>query len=597
MAIRVLCPGRNPCIGSPWRTYRCHSQLLNFAPSLSYALICSYGSAASKTFTRGAPSTFSSDLVGVVLGPMMRFSTIKAGLWPLAWASVATVGSFASAQQASTSTSAPAWPFQTFLSEPALHPTVVKTTVTGRPSSEYLFLGTDGMLVALNAGPMIADEDGEPVYLGRGAAMGFGKQQYKQESVLAWWNGTTIPDPVGRGFGYILIADKSYKVIANITLPGNFLSLNASQTYDSNIDLHEIYITDRDTVVVTANNVTTANLTSVGGPETGWVVDSQMYEIDIETNRILYSWKSLEHLDQIPFSNSLDPLGAQGFNGASQSLAWPYFHINAASVFEDGYLISSPSFYAVFAIDKSGDVKWTVQGSTGGDFELASDAHFSYQHDVRVLSMQGSEVILGMHDNANSPLTLKNETTPTSGLILKLDMKGHTAVAVKRYENPRNPLYVTAQGSFQVLPNGNVFMGHGLVPEMEEFTSDGRIVATTQFGSVVNGVSAPPGAALSYRAFKWTWTGCPSAPPAVAAQHEGGQLKIAMSWNGATDISGWKVFAGDSSNKLRQVAFVPKKGFETTLLIKSAHYVQVEAIGCDQCGSHAPRKSSTIAVK
>lgn len=112
-----------------------------------------------------------------------------------------------------------------------------------------------------------------------------------------------------------------------MTLPGNFLELEPGITYPSNIDLHELQITANGSLLVTANNVTQADLTSVGGPKHGWVVDCLVYEIDIATNEVLFKWSSLDHLDQLPFSDSLYPLGSEGFNGKNQSLAWGYVSV------------------------------------------------------------------------------------------------------------------------------------------------------------------------------------------------------------------------------------------------------------------------------
>jgi hypothetical protein len=129
----------------------------------------------------------------------------------------------------------------------------------------------------------------------------------------------------------------------------------------SNVDLHEIYITERNTVLVTANNVTQADLRSVGGPSNGWVVDSLVYEIDIETNNILFRWRALDHLAEIPFTASVYPLGSEGFNGMKQSSAWGYFHINAVKPYDGGYIISSRFLCSAIALDSKGNVRWRLQ--------------------------------------------------------------------------------------------------------------------------------------------------------------------------------------------------------------------------------------------
>ena len=133
---------------------------------------------------------------------------------------------------------------------------------------------------------------------------------------------TLFPEPIGRGNGLIYLYNNNYEPIYNVTLPGNFLELEPGAKYPSNIDVHELLITQNGSIIVTANNVTQADLTSVGGPSNGWVVEGLVYEIDIATNEVLFRWGSLDHLADIPFSASLYTLGTEGFTGANQSLAF-----------------------------------------------------------------------------------------------------------------------------------------------------------------------------------------------------------------------------------------------------------------------------------
>ena len=85
-------------------------------------------------------------------------------------------------------------------------------------------------------------------------------QQYKGESVLVWWNGTLFSEPVGRGNGAVFIVNNAYETLHMVTLPGVFNELTPGATFPSNIDLHEAFITPDNTLLVTANNVTTTDL-------------------------------------------------------------------------------------------------------------------------------------------------------------------------------------------------------------------------------------------------------------------------------------------------------------------------------------------------
>ena len=52
-----------------------------------------------------------------------------------------------------------------------------------------------------------------------------------------------------------------------------------------------------------------------------------------------------------------------------------------------------------------------------------------------------------------------------------------------------------------------------------------------------------------------------------------------VSWNGATDVSQWRVLAGETTTSLMQIAAAPRSGFETSLYLHTElHYVAVQAI-------------------
>lgn len=77
--------------------------------------------------------------------------------------------------------------------------------------------------------------------------------------MLAYWNGSGFPDPLGRGYGAVTILDDSYEVIYQVTLNESndqkFVTFNGL-TYPSYIDTKEAFITDRNTMLVIATNIT-----------------------------------------------------------------------------------------------------------------------------------------------------------------------------------------------------------------------------------------------------------------------------------------------------------------------------------------------------
>ncbi|TKA69821.1 hypothetical protein B0A55_07507 [Friedmanniomyces simplex] len=511
------------------------------------------------------------------------------------------------------------WPYQTFKTTNFTPPYLQISHYVG-PSDTYLFFAPDGPK-AFETAPLIMDMNGELIWNGPAThAFSFGTQVYDDEPVLVWWNGTLYPEPIGRGNGVVHMLNQRYEPIRNTTLAGNFQEQVPNATFPSNIDVHEIFITKNGSMLVTANNVTQADLTSVGGPKDGWVVAALIFEIDIATNQVLFSWNSLDHLDQLPFTDSLLPLGSEGLTGANQSLAWGYFHINSVAPYcnnkdddgGSGYILSSRFFCTAVALSPNGTILWRLQGRTGGDFTLGPGVDFCYQHDVRAFPTNEQQqqqrqlhttsssdnassnlITLHMHDNHNSPI--ENNTVPSSAKSLLLDLGTHHATLQHRYLNASGPIYSTAQGDLQPLENnGHVFVGHGWIPILEEFSHSGEILTTVQFAAAEarpggeGGFVSAEAPTLSYRAFRQGWVGCPRTKPEVWAEKgtangtgtgagTGTATVVYMSWNGATEVEAWEVYSGGSSATLECVDVVAKTGFETmAFLADAAAYVQVK---------------------
>ena len=89
---------------------------------------------------------------------------------------------------------------------------------------------------------------------------------------------------------------------------------------------------------------------------------------------------------------------------------------------------------------------------------------------------------------------------------------------------------------------------------------------------------APDNLVQSYRGVKQVWHGYPSwAPSLVVERGSCGCYAGYVSWNGATGVHGWAVFAGEEASELEYVGTVRKEGFETTFQVKGA-CVQVAAV-------------------
>lgn len=149
------------------------------------------------------------------------------------------------------------------------------------------------------------------------------------------------------------------------------LITNDNTTYQCQGDLHESFITDRDTLLVTAYNVTKADLSSVGGLVNGWVYDCLIFEIVPRSEDVLFSWSALEH---VPVQNTKQPLAGTGKN---QSNPFDWFHINSVVNIGNQYLVNSRHLWSTYLVTPTGDISWTLQGETGGDFgPLPPNGHF-----------------------------------------------------------------------------------------------------------------------------------------------------------------------------------------------------------------------------
>ncbi|KAI1088695.1 ASST-domain-containing protein [Rostrohypoxylon terebratum] len=469
------------------------------------------------------------------------------------------------------------WPWQTYKSNP-VEPPSLNITKYGPTSPGYLFFDQNGRY-AHNYSLFIMSDDNELVWQSTiGDYAAFRTQTFEGKPVLTFFNGISLPEPYGWGHGIIQILDDSYTSIYNVSLTAAEEGFVTIPELDPNqlvsyLDMHESKITAEDTILVTAYNVTPYDLSSVGGPADGWVADSVFYELDIKTNEILFKWSALEHVDQVPISDVVQFYPVADY-GKNQSLPYGYFHINSIEKFKDGsYLVSSRYFCSVFKIAKDGNVEWTLQGESGGDFELGENLWWAYQHDARIHSEVGDDVQISIFDNGNSDVI--SGVNQTKGIFMTLNIATKKATLDQVLTDPRDPVYSNSQGNVQKLDDGHVVMGYGSTPKIREYSQDGSIAMQAQFGP-------GEGYIFSYRAFRLPWVGRPKTAPDAFACIDAAtnQTMVYMSWLGATEHKSWKVFAGASNSTLALAAQVEKTGFETVTSIPGrSSVIRVEAQG------------------
>jgi hypothetical protein len=144
--------------------------------------------------------------------------------------------------------------------------------------------------------------------------------------------------------------------------------------------------------------------------------------------------------------------------------------------------------------------------------------------------------------------------------VVEVDEVAMEATLVGVYVRPEKTLSDT-QGNVRVLPGGNVFVGWGSEPYFSEFSRDGELLFDASF----------PPRVESYRAFRFPWKGEPRTRPAVAAETgEVDDVRMYVSWNGATEVATWWVLAGPEPEGLKPVGTFPRAGFETVATPQAA---------------------------
>lgn len=420
-------------------------------------------------------------------------------------------------------------PVRTFQSEPDLHPSnVVVTTFAAGTAAGLLFLAPSSGPV--QAGPLICDNSGEPVWFQRVSdgevATNFRVSQYLGEPVLAWWQGSVVH---GHGQGRCIIYDNHYNQVTSIETG------NGKQA-----DLHDFMLTPAGNALVTYYEPVSADLSSVGGPANGFIYDSGFQVIEVPTGRVLYEWSARDH---IGLSESYNPIASAG----TMSNPWDFFHINSVDVDSQGnYLISARHTWALYKLDgNTGSVIWRLNGKLS-DFAVAQQAQFAWQHDGRFQA--GGRLSL-FDDGAG---TYKTEER-SRGLVLQLHNDSMTVEMVNQYVLP-GTILSTSQGSTQLLGNSNVFVGWGSSPYLSEYSENGQMLIRAEL---------PPGV-QSYRAFRFGWTGRPDTRPAMSViSRSDGSLDVAASWNGATEVTSWSVLGGPESSSMQPFYQVQRQGFET----------------------------------
>ena len=238
-----------------------------------------------------------------------------------------------------------------------------------------------------------------------------------------------------------------------------------------------------------ADGVTTANLTSIGGPADQQVLVNVVQEIDIGTSKVLFQWNAA---DYVPYSDSYLPLPS------SASKIWDWFHINAVHLDTDGnLLVSGRQTSTVYKVNRqTGQVMWELGGKQSSFTAMAAPGQvlnsageiFAWQHDPEGLG-NGLYTVFDDDSGIGQPLL-----PYCRAVTVQLDLGTHVATLVKSVNQPEG-LATFAVGNAQTLTNGNLFVSWGLQPYMSEYGPSGQMLFNAEL----------PSGVVTYRAYLLPW--------------------------------------------------------------------------------------------
>jgi hypothetical protein len=455
-------------------------------------------------------------------------------------------------------------------SRPDLSPPVLNITIpaTDDISPGYIFVGIfpgggTPRSKPEQPAPYILSNDGDLVWSGLGyfgaGALNFHPTTYKGKTILQAIEGTQAPLH-GRGWANPVLFDDHYQTIAYAHARSNKI-----------IDAHEFEIHGGKTALVGIYQPTVTDLSPYGAtnPEQQWLSEAIVQEFDLETGEVLFEVEARSFASP---HDSVVPIGGS-FSAVNTSDAWDWFHINSVHKDdEENFIISSRHTSAVYKLNGTdGSLIWQLGGiNNKSTFALADGLTFGLQHDARFLnrSVDGTIETISIFDNSVPA------TPHSSARIIELDYTSYTATQIGRYLAPNN-IFAASAGSAQVIPEtGHVFANWGNVGAITEFRADGTPIFHAYLDS-----NPDARGALSYRGFRYEWSGYSNEPPALAALKGEDQVSIFVSWNGDTQVTSWQFFySASEGGDVVELGESTRTSFETSIAVDVSDLPELESV-------------------
>ena len=256
----------------------------------------------------------------------------------------------------------------------------------------------------------------------------------------------------------------------------------------------------------------------------------------------------------------------------------PCSHSNSADKTPEGdYLWSARHTDTIYKLSgKTKEVIWRMGGKKS-DFPIDDEWKFSRQHNIRYRGQNDTHVLVSLLDNAkgidNQPPTHEF----SRGMLLAIDERNKKVTVERHYDHPLGVGgFAPRRGNYQVLDNGNIFMGWSEQATQSEHTPDGKLIMEATFKTDWLG---------TYRNYKFPFVGHPIEPPVAVAQayatpNNSTVTTVHVSWNGATEIHTWNLYRTVANGQIDVlVATSEKMTFETVISYGGfASYIIAEAL-------------------